>query len=292
MPSTAPRPSPVLNDHCPSACPACASDRIRSVGALRYSEHPTFAGNPVSLSHAPTLMACGDCGTWFTANTVAAAEAAHLYATGSGDTHWAASAFERGKPPEIVRALDALLHPPMRVVDVGCNTGELLDFCARRGATTIGVELSEVAGRICASKGHRVERDLGAITDPVDIVFAFDVVEHLYDLPGFLQAACSVLRPGGRLVILTGDNRSATARATRSRWWYAQYPEHVIFPSWRFWCDQGIFTNPVRLKTYAALSFRSSAKQRVQGALSILAGTGSGLPLIGPDHHLVMLTRP
>jgi SAM-dependent methyltransferase len=125
----------------------------------------------------------------------------------------------------------------------------------------------------------------------MDVVFAFDLVEHLYDLPGFLRAALAALRPGGRLVMLTGDNQSWTARATRPRWWYASYPEHVVFPSWPFWRSCAGFAGATRIQTYASRGYRNSFKTRVRGGARLMAGVGNGLPLVGPDHHLLTLTK-
>jgi SAM-dependent methyltransferase len=136
-----------------------------------------------------------------------------------------------------------------------------------------------------------MESTLAALRDSVDLVLAFDLVEHLYDLPRFLREVRSALRPGGRLALLTGDIESGTARRVRQGWWYVRYPEHIVFPSWSYWqrCDG--FTDARRVRTYASRGYRAGALRRAVGLARLAAGGGNGLPLVGPDHHLVVLTR-
>lgn len=236
-------------------------------------------------------MSCPACQSWFTANAVRPGDAADLYTNGQGDLHWHADAFELAKTREVVRSVDALLRPGQVVVDVGCNTGELLDHCRRRGAVTFGIELSDTARTVCAAKGHCLIDALNQAPSPSDLVFAFDLVEHLYDVVGFLRTARDALRPGGRLVVLTGDNTCLSARTMSSRWWYARYPEHVVFPSWRSWRNCRGFTDVTRLRTYASPGYRTAWYRRWRTALAALAGRGNGLPPLGPDHHLLILTR-
>jgi SAM-dependent methyltransferase len=236
-------------------------------------------------------MACEDCGSWFTTHATRPEDALSLYSHGTGDAHWRADTFDRSKTPEVVRTIQALLRPGQCAVDVGCNTGELLDFCRHHGARTIGVELSERGRATCRSKGHRIVDDLRDLHGQADLVFAFDLVEHLYDLSGFLGAAHDALRPGGKLAILTGDNSSVSARVMRSRWWYARYPEHVVFPSWRFWRSLGNFASAARVRTFASRNYRVPVLRRWRTAAAAMVGRGNGLPALDPDHHLVIITR-
>lgn len=279
------------NDHRPASCPACGGLRLHTLGALHYAAEAVFAGNPVTLHNAPELRECGHCGSWFTANAVRAADASQLYTEGRGDEQWRTEPFAVAKRPEVVAAVAALVRRGSEVVDVGCNTGELLDFCRDHGAATTGIDLSSAARRVCAAKGHRLAPDLASLRDAADVLFAFDLVEHLYDLDGFIASALGALRSGGRMVILTGDNGSPTARAARHRWWYASYPEHVLFPSWQHWRGRRGFARSERIRTYASVGYRAGLGARLRGAARLLAGRGNGLPLIGPDHHLLVLTK-
>lgn len=281
----------VHNDHFPATCPACGLAGMRPLGNLAYGQDVTYAGRPVALDHVPRLISCDACESWFTANAVRPDDASKLYAQGLGDVHWRTETFERAKTPEVVNAVAELLRPGQSIVDIGCNTGELLDYCRLRGASTFGIELSERARSICVTNGHSMINALDELPTPVDLLFAFDLVEHLYDLRGFLRSAQAALRPGGRLIVLTGDNSSLAARAAASRWWYASYPEHVTFPSWRFWRSCKGFDRSARIRTYASPGYRTTWLRRWRPTLAAMTRRGNGLPSPGPDHHLLVLTK-
>ena len=119
------------------------------------------------------------------------------------------------------------------------------------------------------------------------------MIEHCYDLTGFLADLARVLRPGGRLLVLTGDVGSLSARICRNRWWYARYPEHIVFPSRRF-----LGTRPADLRlervvpTYASEGYRVPYLRAGRTAASLwLRRAYEGLPAIGPDHLLAVLRR-
>jgi SAM-dependent methyltransferase len=56
-------------------------------------------------------------------------------------------------------------------------------------------------------------------TGSVDAVVLADVIEHLFDPAATLREIHRVLKPGGRLLLLTPDVGSAMARLVGPRWW-------------------------------------------------------------------------
>lgn len=272
-------------------CPACRHDTLEAIGQIPYAERVTFAGVPIHLTLQPSLAECRRCRSWFTQNVLDEASALALYADGQGPAHWSTPPFAQSKTPDLVARVRGLVRRGSTVVDFGCNTGELLDFCREVGASrTIGIEASLVARQICLSKGHAIAEGLSEFSQELDVIFAFDLVEHLYDLPAFVDAARKALRRGGVLCVLTGCIESMTARRFRERWWYVGYPEHVLFPSWRYWRSLPGFRAD-RWRTYASVGYRPTLLRRLQGIAWTTVGRGRGLPLTGPDHHLVMLSR-
>ena len=273
-------------------CPACGSPESALVGLLNYGPLASFGSLNIRLSRTPELWRCRACKSWFAQNVVAPEMAATLYSEGQSDVKWPAQALSSSKTPALLAALDQLLQGPTRkVVDVGCNTGELLDYCAARGLQTWGVELSPSSREVCAGKGHRVHPSLAAVGTDADLVFAFDLVEHLHDLKAFVREAHHALRPGGRLVVLTGDNSSLVARWSQARWWYLQYPEHILFASPRAWSHAEGLKLVRRLRTYASIGYRVGARARLKGLVLMLLGRGIGLPLLCGDHHLLVLQK-
>src|SRR5438876_707663 len=62
-----------------------------------------------------------------------------------------------------------------------------------------------------------------------DVICSFDVLEHLPSPTPIFREARRILRPGGWLLLGTGDSGSLTARLAGSRWTYLCLPEHLSF---------------------------------------------------------------
>ena len=63
--------------------------------------------------------------------------------------------------------LRRLVRPGTRVLDIGCNTGELLDFARGLGETTAGVEPSDAGGTIRVRTRLRLGRAVVSIANTV-----------------------------------------------------------------------------------------------------------------------------
>jgi hypothetical protein len=115
----------------------------------------------------------------------------------------------------------------------------------------------------------------------------------LYDVNGFLAACHEKLDSGGKLILLTGDIQSRSASRAGQHWWYLQYPEHIVFPSRRYFEGRDGFSLEAWIPTYAAIGYvvpglrilLSRIKSRLTGRCY------NGLPSISPDHALIVLTR-
>jgi cyclopropane fatty-acyl-phospholipid synthase-like methyltransferase len=200
-------------------------------------------------------------------------------------------AFEQQKPQEIVGELSRLFTAGKEHLDVGCSAGNLLDYAKARGCVTAGVDYSSTTREFIERKGHTWFPSLEALeAKTFDVITAFDLIEHLYDVRAFLHECSRRLRPAGRLVILTGNIESVSARIARQHWWYASYPEHIVFPSIKFFKECAGYTIERCVPTYASISYRVPVHSRLRGFLSgFLRGRYRGLPALGPDHMLLTL---
>jgi 2-polyprenyl-6-hydroxyphenyl methylase/3-demethylubiquinone-9 3-methyltransferase len=111
---------------------------------------------------------------------------------------------------------DASLPQPLagiNVLDVGCGGGILSEAMARFGAKVTGIDVVE--RNIAVARRHSQHTELGIeyrlisaealLAEPqrYDVVLNMEVVEHVADLPGFMQACCELVAPNGVMAIAT-----------------------------------------------------------------------------------------
>ncbi len=110
----------------------------------------------------------------------------------------------------------------LSLLDIGCGGGLMAEPMARLGFAVTAIDAAEkniaVARRHAAQMGlaidYRAEpvEALAGAGRTFDLVLALEVVEHVADLDGFLEAAVAALKPGG-LMVLSTLNRTAKAFA-------------------------------------------------------------------------------
>lgn len=136
-------------------------------------------------------------------------------------------------------ALIALLapQPGWRVLDAGCNTGELTARLAALQCRTFGLDLNADAIALARQRFPALAFRVRTLPDmdehSFDAIVASHVIEHLADPGAFLAAARDRLKPGGRLVLAT-PNRQAWVRRAAHRLWGVSFfddPTHVRFYS-------------------------------------------------------------
>lgn len=99
-----------------------------------------------------------------------------------------------------------------RLLDIGCDTGSLL--CVARddfGMQVTGLEISERAAEVARSRnGLNVVvgtmESTGLAPESFDYITMIDLIEHVSDPLALLKSARRLLRPGGRLYIMTPNH--------------------------------------------------------------------------------------
>jgi len=134
-----------------------------------------------------------------------------------------------------------------RLLDLGCGPGSFLAVAAGAGWQPLGCDLDAEVVRRARQQGadarcgrlHELELPSGSL----DVVTAWDVLEHLDDLAQTLAEVRRILRPGGRLLAEVPDEGFAGRRVARvvalgsrdgqdaRRFFY--YPAHRAIPTRR-----------------------------------------------------------
>jgi 2-polyprenyl-3-methyl-5-hydroxy-6-metoxy-1,4-benzoquinol methylase len=123
-----------------------------------------------------------------------------------------------------------------RLLDVGCSRGHFVRAALEYGFDAEGVEPARRIAAAARDAGLRIhtglleEQDFD--DDSYDALTLFEVIEHLSE-PRVLLAECRrVLKPGGILVVSTGNAASWTAAIMKARWDYFQMERdggHISF---------------------------------------------------------------
>ena len=138
------------------------------------------------------------------AATTAATEGRDWSAKAAG---WAELWASLAQPAREAVAEAAAIGPGMRVLDVGCGTGELCALATSRGAVASGLDAAE--GMIAIARRRLPGADLrvGAMErlpwddGSFDLVTAFNAFQFAADFGAALAEAARVTRPGGQIAV-------------------------------------------------------------------------------------------
>lgn len=135
--------------------------------------------------------------------------------------------------------IGALLQQPpaaLRVLDVGCSRGYFLAAGTQLGIRMEGVEPAANIAAAARAQGLNIHTgelaDAGFPAGSFDAVTLFEVIEHLKEPLMLLRECHRVLKPGGLLLLSTGNAASWTVAAMRERWDYfhvAKDAGHISF---------------------------------------------------------------
>lgn len=123
-----------------------------------------------------------------------------------------------------------------KLLDVGCGGGRFLHRMQRLGWEVEGIDFDEQATRR-VSKKYGIKTytgDLAAAQIPdasFSVVTLSHTIEHLVDPEATLRECLRILRPGGRVVLVTPNPESNAANLFGSFWRGWEPPRHLhLFP--------------------------------------------------------------
>lgn len=181
--------------------------------------------------------------------------------------------------PRKLRKYDEFLAPlePWRTVpgggrlaEVGCGQGLFLARARERGWTVSGVEILPEMAENARRRGLDVF--LGQLHEAAhpdasfDAVVMREVIEHIVDPVALLREVHRVLRPGGVVVMGTGNARSWSARWRGARWHYYRFGGHMHIR----------FYSPASAEALARAAGFERAESRTRGFAFLEAGEARG----------------
>jgi len=120
-----------------------------------------------------------------------------------------------------------------KLLDVGCGSGRFLALMRDAGWKVLGVEQDRAAAKL-AQERFGVPVIVGTLPEAnlpeesFDAVTLSHVIEHVYDPVGLLAECRRVLKPGGRVVVLSPNVESRGRQTFRESWLHLDPPRHLF----------------------------------------------------------------
>lgn len=211
------------------SCPSCGAPETKRLGPI--APGTSFAGRALSDPTAGGhLYSCPSCSLWFRWPQMCPERLAELYQN-VPEGHWAAPPDDREDWNLARRWLDDHLSGG-RILDVGCFDGR---FLAQMDESweRCGIEINARAAAVAERRGVKViasdAESLDDLPQTFDAITAFDVFEHVRDPRKVLELLSGALKPGGAVIIATGNTQAPSWRLMQHRYWYCAIPEHLSF---------------------------------------------------------------
>lgn len=251
---------------CPPKCPACESLENVIVGQAA-SGFETMASDEVFRQPEYQIIRCKECALHFKHPVPDSQTLSNYYAKLEFESFESSQLFPTDM--QVIKIIDQL-PPRSKVLDYGCGVGRILQSSMTR-LECHGVEVNQRAAQIALSRGVVIHSEDDLMSDGrllFDAVVLTDVFEHLSQ-PANLPAALSKkLKPGGRLIIVTGNAEAIPDDCMSAEFWYYRIFGHLQMASVSHlkWLSHRLdmALESVHHTCHYALPWRARLKQRLQ----------------------------
>ena len=122
-------------------------------------------------------------------------------------------------------------HEGGRLLDIGCGNGVYINQMRQLGWDVAGIEPDEEAASMAMKSGLNVFRgsleDAKFSAEHFDAITMNHVIEHVTNPVKLLKECYGVLKPGGRLVVVTPNIKSLGRRLFNDAWLHWDPPRHL-----------------------------------------------------------------
>ncbi len=209
-------------------CPSCQNQRVILVDQIP----PILLENPERKAiFKSSLYRCLNCHLYFRSPQLSLSDLDQLYNEEGVD-------YLHGFRKDWRLITDFIGHqtlPDSTILDVGCFDGKFLDYfdSVNKGWQRSGVELNHEAAEEAERKGIKiVARDFNALSDiqaQFSVITAIDIIEHGKNPEELLRNMLRLTRPGGVVIISTGNTNALAPRIMGAKYWYYMFPGHISF---------------------------------------------------------------
>lgn len=130
--------------------------------------------------------------------------------------------------------LDARAMPPIaagHLIEIGCASGTYMEQMRREGWVVEGIEFSDSAAQFARKKGLVVQvatvESAVAPAQPVDVVAAWMVLEHLHEPVNALRKLLTWVKPNGYLIASVPDAGSLIHQPFAEKRYDLHLPNHL-----------------------------------------------------------------
>ena len=239
---------PPSRDGC---CPGCGGNQVKAIKERGLSLTETFHDN-VFVQQEYGIQRCLMCGLVFKDSILSQTDFTRYY--DSID-------FKRWEPPRPFPTerfvLDFLRSLPEQssFLDFGCSTGRLLSNVVAKYAC-FGYEINQSAADEASDKGLTMFDSIAKLRDHrpgFDAILLIDVFEHLDNPTETLGLLTDLIKPGGFLILVTGNANCWACETDLPNFWYFRNIQHLCMIT-RNYAESLAKTFKIRVHVWKELS--------------------------------------
>ena len=211
-------------------CPVCGSETFE----------PFLSGKDYFLTGEKfEIVKCSDCGFRFTTPRPVATDLGRYYESTEYISHsdtrkgLFAAVYQQVRKYTLARKLTMIskFQQQGEILDIGCATGQFLNYMSEHGWKTTGIEPDEkTRERAITEYGLQVfpEEKLNFLSkSSFDVITMWHVLEHVSDLNGRMKQLKELLKPQGTIIIAVPNCDSYDAKKYGQFWAGYDLPRHL-----------------------------------------------------------------